>query len=61
MILISVGCYFSGAFHLLVLFHIFDRRRWRWSLFRIVHAWSAIPNEVGPTRCRTATPALTVS
>jgi len=33
------------------------RRRKRRSLFRIVHAREAIPNEVGPTRCR-ATPAL---
>ena len=28
------------------------------SLFRIVHARGAIPNDVGPARCR-ATPALT--
>ena len=33
------------------------RRRRRRSLFRIVHARGAIPNEVGPARCR-ATPAL---
>ena len=33
------------------------RRRRRRSLFRIVHARGAIPNEVGPTRGR-ATPAL---
>jgi hypothetical protein len=33
------------------------RRRRRRSLFRIVHARGAIPNEVGPTRSR-ATPAL---
>ena len=34
------------------------RRRRRRSLLRIVHARGAIPNEMGPTRCR-ATQALT--
>jgi hypothetical protein len=33
------------------------RRRRRRGLVRIVHARVAIPNEMGPTRCR-ATPAL---
>ena len=33
-------------------------RRRRRSLLRIVHERGAIPNEMGPTRCR-ATPALT--
>jgi hypothetical protein len=33
------------------------RRRRRRSLLRIIHARGAIPNEMGPTRCR-ATPAL---
>ena len=34
------------------------RRKSRRSLFRIVLVWGAIPNEVGPPRCR-ATPDLT--
>jgi len=36
------------------------RRRRRRSLLRIIHARGAIPNEMGPTRCR-ATPALNQS
>jgi hypothetical protein len=39
---------------------LFRRRRRRRSLFRIIHARGAIPNEMGPTRCR-ATPALNQS